>query len=242
MQDKIFEILFEKDDITWQTIIHELVRTEQMDPWDIDISLISQRYIEMLAKFKELDFRISGKVLLAAALLLKMKSVRLVGEDMAVFDRLLSPEDAPLDDSLFDEEPQKLKDAQDYHLIPRTPQLRKRKVSIFDLVKALEKALDVQKRRTVRNYYQPLTMTAPKRGKEITVIIKEVYQRIKSFFIKNKSHKLTFAGLIPSEKREDKVYTFIPLLHLANQHRIELEQNEHFGDIEIRVYDKAKAS
>ena len=242
MQEKIFEILFDKDEITWQTIIYELVRTEQMDPWDVDVSLISQRYIEMLAKLKELDFRISGKVLLAAALLLKIKSNRLVGEDMAMFDKLLSePEDVPLDDSLFDDEPQRLKDSQKYSLIPRTPQPRKRKVSIFDLVKSLEKALEVQKRRTIRNYYPPTTLVAPKKGKEITLIIKEVYQKIRLFFTKNKSDRMTFTQIMPSENREDKVYTFIPLLHLATQQKIELNQEQHFGEIEIKIFDKAKA-
>ena len=35
------------------------------------------------------------------------------------------------------------------------------------------------------------------------------------------------------------VYTFIPLLHLSNQRRIDLWQKEHFGEIEI-VVNKAR--
>src|SRR3990167_3010217 len=88
--ERIFNILLSKaDEVTWQSIIYELVKTEQMDPWDIDISLLTQKYIDMLRTLKEHDFRISGKVLLAAAILLKMKSNKLVGEDLSELDRLL---------------------------------------------------------------------------------------------------------------------------------------------------------
>ena len=88
--DRIFNLLLSKtDEITWQTIIFDLVKSEQMDPWDIDISLLTQKYIEMLRSLKEHDFRISGKVLLAAAILLKLKSHKLVGEELSELDRLL---------------------------------------------------------------------------------------------------------------------------------------------------------
>ena len=45
--DRIFGLLMSKtDEITWQTIIFDLVKSEQMDPWDIDISLLTQKYID----------------------------------------------------------------------------------------------------------------------------------------------------------------------------------------------------
>ena len=88
--ERIFEILFDKDELTWQSIIQELIKTEQMDPWDVNISLLTKKYIETIKKLKELDFRVSGKVLLAAAILLKIKSNKLVGEDIEYLDRLIS--------------------------------------------------------------------------------------------------------------------------------------------------------
>ena len=237
MQEKIFEILFERDEITWQSIIYELVRSEQMNPWNIDVSLLTQRYMQMLSKLKELDFRISGKVLLAAALLLKIKSNRLVDEDIQMFDKLFAQEEniESNDLGLFEEQiPQR--EELNYSLIHRTPQPRKRKVSIYDLVKALEKALEVSRRRILTSI-QP-SMKVPVKPKEVTQIIKEVYARIMSFFTLDKKARLTFSKLIPSDKREDKVYTFIPLLHLANQHKIELLQEQHFGEIEILLRDE----
>ena len=236
--ERIFNIIFSKaDEITWQSIIYKLVKTEQMDPWDIDVSILAQKYINMLRNLKEHDFRISGKVLLAAAILLKMKSNKLVGEDLSELDRLLIGVEEEIEEFGFDETSDVTKLEEIPSLIPRTPQPRKRKVSIFDLVEALERALEVKKRRLL-NSIPPLNLEVPKKKKDITEIIKEVYGKIKSFFISAIKDKLTFSKLLPSDSKEDKVHTFIPLLHLAQQNRIELLQETPFGEIMILLKKK----
>src|SRR3989344_4738215 len=211
--DKVFQLLFDTDEVTWQTLLYELVKKEQMNPWDINISLLTKRYIETIKKLKELDFRISGKVLLAAAILLKIKSNRLLNEDLSEFDRLFTDSEEDILEELGIEEPRAY-DEEKHPLIPRTPQPRKRKVSVFDLVKALEKALEV-KRRRVLNSIPPMDVKIPKKTKDITQVIKEVYGKIKAFF--TRQERLTFSQLVPSNTKEDKIYTFIPLLHLTNQ-------------------------
>ena len=236
--DKIFSIIMSKaDEITWQSIIYELVKSEQMDPWDIDVSILTQKYIDMLRSLKEHDFRISGKVLLAAAILLKIKSNKLVGEDLSELDRLLIGVEDEMEELGFDETGEIPKMDEIAALIPRTPQPRKRKVSIFDLVEALERALEVKKRRLL-NSIPPLNLEAPKKKKDVTEIIREVYGRIKSFFINTLKDKLTFSKLLPSQSKEDKVHTFIPLLHLAQQNKIELLQEVPFGEIEVLLRKK----
>jgi len=230
--EKIFEAIYSKNEITWQTLLYELVKTEQMDPWDINISLLAKKYIDVVKKMKELDLRISGKMLLAAAILLKIKSNRLLNEDLSEFDRLLTESEELLD----------LEDDAEYRprdqigkvpLIPRTPQPRKRKVSIYDLVGALEKALEV-KRRRVLNSIPPMHLEAPKKTRDITEVIREVYTRIKSLFSRGSS-KVKFSQLLQSDSKEDKIYAFIPLLHLTTQRKIGLEQQEPFGEIDIML-------
>ncbi len=236
--ERIFNIIFSKaDEITWQSIIYELVKTEQMDPWDIDVSILAQKYIDMIRNLKEHDFRVSGKVLLAAAILLKIKSNKLVGEDLSELDRLLIGVEEEMEELAFDETSDIHKLEEIPSLIPRTPQPRKRKVSIFDLVEALERALEVKKRRLLKSI-PPLNLEAPKKKKDITEIIREVYGKIKSFFISTIKDKLTFSKLLPSNSKEDKVHTFIPLLHLAQQNKIELMQQTPFGEIEILLKKK----
>ncbi|MBI1935639.1 segregation/condensation protein A [Candidatus Woesearchaeota archaeon] len=236
--ERIFNIIFSKaDEITWQSIIFDLVKTEQMDPWDIDVSILTQKYIEMLRTLKEHDFRVSGKVVLAAAILLKLKSNKLVGDDLSELDRLLMGVEEEMEELGFEETGQREKLGEIPALIPRTPQPRKRKVSIFDLVDALERALEVKKRRLLHSI-PPMNLEAPKKKKDITEIIREVYGRIKAFFYSALQGKLTFAKLLPSESRDDKVHTFIPLLHLAQQNKIELVQETPFGEIEVVLKKK----
>ena len=231
--ERIFQLLYNQDEVTWQSLLHDLVKKEQMNPWDVNISLLTKKYIDTIKKLKELDFRISGKVLLAAAILLKMKSNRLLNEDLSELDRLLTQSEEELIDELDLEEPQTHHEEK-HTLIPRTPQPRKRKVSVFDLVKALEKALEVKQRR-VMNSIPPMDVKIPKKTKDITQIIREVYTKIRSFFIINKQKTLTFTQLVPSKTKEDKIYTFIPLLHLTTQRKVNLSQQEHFGEIEIML-------
>ncbi|MEK6984282.1 MAG: ScpA family protein [Nanoarchaeota archaeon] len=240
--ERIFNIIFSKaDEITWQSIIYKLVKSEQMDPWDIDISNLTQRYLDMLRTLKDHDFRISGKVLLAAAILLRMKSNKLVGEDLSELDRLLIGVSDEMDEMDFDEQGELAKLDEFPALLPRTPQPRKRKVSIFDLVEALEKALEVKKRRLLHSI-PPLNLEAPKKKKDVTEIIKDVYGKIKSFFVNALGPKLTFSKLLQSQSKEDKVYTFIPLLHLAQQNKIELAQENPFGEITIMLKRKTDES
>ena len=236
--ERIFSIIFSKaDEVTWQSIIFDLVKSEQMDPWDIDISTITHKYIEMLKTLKEHDFRVSGKVLLAAAILLKIKSHKLVGEDLNELDRLLIGVEEEMEELGFEESGKITKLTEIPTLIPRTPQPRKRKVSIYDLVEALERALEVKKRRLLHSI-PPMNLEAPKKKKDITEIIREVYFKIRSFFSGTLKETLTFRKLLPSESREDKVHTFIPLLHLAQQNKIELLQESPFGEIQIMLKKK----
>lgn len=242
MQEQIFDMLFNKDEITWQTIIYELVKTEQMDPWDIDISLLAERFLEKLKALKEMDFRVSGKVLLAAAILLKIKSDKLLTDDIAAFDRLLNATD--LDDNEFYEEISNemkrhgiLPEGEEFRLVPRTPQPRKRKVSVYDLVSALNKALEVKNRRSKRFVPQAPEVKIPAKQTDISVVIKSVYSQIVSYVAKQNSARMKFSSLLGSDDKQTKVYTFIPLLHLTNQRKIDLEQEGHFTDFDILVLD-----
>ena len=49
---------------------------------------------------------------------------------------------------------------------------------------------------------------------------------------------MLFSELIDSDRKEDKIATFVPLLHLTTQEKIDLYQKEHFGDIEITLIKK----
>ncbi len=236
MHDKILNLLVEQNEIGWKQVLYDIVNSEGMDPWNINISLIANKYIEKLNLFRGMDLKVSGKVLLAAAILLRVKSKRLVGEDLEEFDRLLAGAEET-EQEFYDELERELMRgeelAKSVELIPRTPQPRKRKVSIYDLVKALEKALEVKKRRMM-NTLTRVDVAIPEKKIDINAEIEKLYQRILGHFSRH-DKKLTFTRLVASDTKEGKIYTFIPLLHLTNQSRIDLDQQDHFGEIGITL-------
>lgn len=233
MEEKIYDLLLKESEVTWQEIIHNLVKDEQMDPWDVDLTKLTHKYIETVKKMKEMDYFISGKVLLASALLLKMKSHRLVQEDITNFDAFLFHQDQ--------EEFQELGEYLPYHehkvdiprLGVRTPQARKRKVSIADLISALEKALRVDTRRKLRlqsflAFHKP---EIPERKVDISLLIEQVYKKLSELFQQRKS--IPFSELDPGTGKQETILTLLPLLYLHNGKKISLEQEEAFSEIQI---------
>src|SRR3989344_2670199 len=236
MQDKILEMLMQKDEITRQTILLDLIKTGEMDPWDVDISILSKQYLETIKKLQESNLFLSGKVLLASAILLKIKSEKLLSEGIANLDNMMFPHEEieELDDFqsrriILDVEPK---------LTIKTPQSRKKKVSVNDLIEALEKALNVNERRLLRlaERNRVPEMIIPEKQIDITSLINDLLKQI-SLKIDGKPI-ITFTELVGSEERRMKLAAFSPLLHLANQEKIELHQEKSFGEINIKLYEK----
>ena len=197
MQEQIFDLLLKQEDVTWKTILYDLVRNEQMDPWDIDVSLLAQRYIQAIRQMQEHDLRISGKILLAAAFLLKIKSTHLVDHDLNELDKLINQTEAAIDEEeLFDglAHPQRKK-LDPFVLIPRNPQARNRKVSIYDLIDALQHAM-ITKRRILAQQ-RPVKITLPTRKIDIMDAIRDVYHKITFYCEKDETTKLSFSRLLP---------------------------------------------
>ncbi|MDD5132831.1 MAG: segregation/condensation protein A [Candidatus Nanoarchaeia archaeon] len=235
MQDQLYSMLMQKDEITWQSLLHELIRTGKLDPWNIDISILAQRYLDAIRTLQEANFFISGKVVLAAAILLKIKSDKLLTEKLAAFDQQLFSQGEIENMEEFGEMPENARLlAGNPQLTIKTPLARKKKVNLNDLMGALQKALEVDQRRTMKRVREEgylKQVKLPEKKVDISILIKNLYDKILGFF--KEKEKLTFNELIPSDKKEDKIMTFLPLLHLVNSKKIDIDQKEHFGEIEI---------
>ncbi|MDO8628281.1 MAG: hypothetical protein Q7R56_00835 [Nanoarchaeota archaeon] len=233
MQEQIYHMLVEKDEVTWQSIIYDLVKSEQMDPWDIDVSILAQKYIEKIHELQEHNFFLSGKILLASAILLKLKSIKFVDEHIAGFDSLLFARE---EDLLLDDQQSPFAAEEIPPLLIKTPQQRKRKVSIQDLMQALSAALRVEDKRNIRKMKERVIREVHLPGKkiDITLLIKNLYGKIIGWFSRNQT--LTFQQLVPEgAAKKDVLLTFIPMLYLSNQQKIDLNQEQAFGKIDITL-------
>jgi segregation and condensation protein A len=231
-QDQFDRFVF-NEDMYWQEIIYDLINTEQLDPWDIDISVLANKYLEKIKELEEANFILSSKVLLVASLMLKLKSDLLLNKyikdlDDVLFDRKSLPiqEKIVFDD--FDE-------SDIPELLPRSPLPRYKKISLQELISALEKAVKTEKRREVKKIAEieqedRIKYLMPKKTISLTDRIKNIHQRILEIFKNNEC--ISFSEFAPG-KRQDKINAFIPLLHLDNHNKLWLHQPAHFEEIWI---------
>lgn len=232
-QEQIHSLLF-GEKLSWQAIIYDLMNSERLDPWDIDISLLSNKYLEKVRKLEEANFFVSSKVLLAAALLLRIKSEILLNIDLKSLDDILF---GKKEEKRYVQERIELdEDVPD--LVPRTPLPRFKKVTLNELMAALGKAITTETRRikrvvVARQQEFEMSMVLPKKTINIQSKIKEAYHRLKEIF-KNRDERVSFSEF-GGKTNEEKISNFIPLLHLDTQHKVWLEQENHLDEIWIML-------
>jgi len=231
-QDQIHGILFNRE-LGWQEIIYDLINTEQLDPWDINISLLADKYLEKIQKLEETDFFVSSKVLLAASLLLRIKSEILLNKYLKSIDEILFEKKELKRPSLERIE----LDEEIPELVLRTPLPRFKKVTLKELMESLGKAITTENRRIGkeiinRNALRETSFSIPKKTIKLKDKIKEIYDKIYDHFKINKDkNKISFSDFTGG--KEEKLMCFFPLLHLDHQKKVWLEQESHFEEVYI---------
>ena len=230
-QEQIHGLLF-GDTLSWQQIIYDLINTEQLDPWDIDLGLLAAKFLEKVKLLEEANFFVSSKVLFAASLLLRIKSEILLEEDVKGLDDILY---GRKDEKKYHQERLEL-DEEIPELLVRTPLPRFKKVTLEQLMKALDTAINTETRRIKRVVLTKqqefeTSLSLPKTRINIQDKIREVHGQLKGIFEK-RDEKLPFSD-ISGETKESRIGTFVPLLHLDNQQKVWLEQEGHCEEIWI---------
>lgn len=232
-QEQLYDMLTSKE-VSWKAILLDLIKTEQLDPWDVDISLLVDKYLEKIYEIEELNFFISSKILLAAALLLRIKS------------ELLRSSVRDVDEILFGKKEEQIKEKEIIEInedeipliIPRSPLPRSRKVTLNELLTALNHAMKTEYRRikkelVMKKMAEEAKMVLPRKNYvDIRVKIRELYTKIKSFFVKNREIGMTYSDLAGTN-REEIISCFLPVLQLTNSKKINLQQDEPFEEIFI---------
>ena len=135
---------------SWQELLFELVH--DMDPWDIDLKILSLRFIEYIESFKGSngkDLKVSVKVLLVAVIIYKMKVDNLTGNG-SIIDTKDTDEEETDFFNVNDENIVTSEDVKGISIPPISIMLRRMprgKLSLDDLVCAHEKEMKVTVRR-----------------------------------------------------------------------------------------------
>ncbi len=203
----------------WEYLLLDIIKTEQIDPWDIDITKLTQNYIERVRKMRELDLRMPARVIFAAAFLLRMQSetLTLTKSDDSRFDELFGRgegEDIP------SEEPEIVPLLQ-LHLT-RKPV---RKITLSDLISTLETAFE--KSHKERALPHQIALHFPE--VDIVELIERLYRKIYSI----PENRIPFSTLLPEKTANAAVDAFLPLLHLVQEQKVDFEQESLFSEIFI---------
>jgi segregation and condensation protein A len=233
-QEEIHDLLFSRE-IEWQEIIYDLINTEQLDPWDIDLIVLTEKYFKKIEELEEGDFFISSKVLLAASFLLRIKSEILLNKYIKSIDEILfgnkeAQKKSPFERIELEEEIPEL--------IPRSPFPRFKKVTLKELLESLNQAITTENRRIKKeivnkNAIRESSISLPKRNFSINDKIKEITEKLLAHFSSQENHKKISFTELAGENREKRIEHFFPLLHLENQKKIWLQQSGHFEEIHI---------
>ncbi len=198
-------------------ILLGLVQEHKLDPWDVDIEKLAGVYLHRVREMREFDIRISGRTLLSASVLLRMKS------DFVLNGRGGSVAEEGLEE-VFDLD---LPELGQVTIVQRSP----RKITLLDLMGVLQDALkEIPARKPLqRRKLEKIMQTLSEYQINIERYLEELYQRIKSLVASGQD--VPFSALVLERTRLAVARTLLLLLFLSIQGKVVLQQPEPFGEI-----------
>jgi len=174
-------------------------------------------------KMKRLNLHISANVILAASILLRFKSdtIRFHEEKEEEPPAMFIP-DVPYQEPVIP-------------YLEATARVTKRKVTLNELISAVEDVMSKEKRKAQRRR-QKLNVIIPEPLMEMATSEEDFAKKLKEVYahVKHKADKenmALFSNLVEHKTVENVIGTLVPLLHLANNQRISMWQEEVFGEI-----------
>lgn len=212
---------------TWKEVLLELVDSNSIDPWNIDIGEIANEYVQTIRKMQVMDLHIPANMTLAASILLRMKS-----DSMVMFKEALQEVEEGV------AIPRQTPEVQE--LIPKFRLQPHKKVTLSDLMDALDEAIKSTDQRALLSTEMATPM-------DFFVVREDIDDKIASAY-KMVSANMSAEGVIEYSKLARMFSTdrnavsdlFIPLLFLAHRKEIDIAQEEFFGDILISLHQGDK--
>ncbi len=206
-------------------ILVNLAKSGEIDPWNIDIVEVTDKFLRQVEELEKMDLRMSGRTLLYAAILLRMKSNVLVE---------VNTSEEVIDDEFPDFA------VSDYP-VPALPLRRssRRPVTLEELLSELKKAELVEKRRFERFEYKKEERRATveevlsiAHEEDIESRVSRMRELLGELF--KKQNNIKFSDLAYPLDRTGRIMAYLSLLFLATKKEIWLEQEELFGELFIR--------
>lgn len=186
------------DQPAWKTILIDLVKSSKMDPWDIDVSLLTEKYIAKINNLNSSSLRVPANAILACAILVKTKSRYL---------KLSSIEE--------DEEIDEKSNEKQLFLVDEIPDLlaarsmREGRISLDELVESIEGIIQntTPSRKTAKNIPRmEFNFNTTSIEERLEVVLNLVKQKVDSQGL------VMFNSLLENNENDTVIDTFLPIL------------------------------
>ena len=242
-------------------ILVDMAKQGKIDPWNIDIIDVTEKYFQRMIELKSLNLRVASRTLLFASILCRLQSNVLSGLCIEDFD--YKPEEEVIyDDHGFpveypDEDTEYIPTSNvvsiDEALQRRTSVRlnRNRVVTLKDLIKQLEFYEKLEKRVSMKNAYERakrnirnyskltaeeiISMAHEEYIEESVLKLKDNLGQIFEHQDKIELNELLVLGL-------DRISAYIALLFLSRDTDYELEQDEFYSDLYVVMGKGANAT
>ena len=226
-------------------ILVQLAEKGDIDPWDVDVIEVTEKYLKALNKTPRENLLNAGRAIFYASVLLRLKSDMLLN---------ISNETLTLSqqtENFFPEDDLLLEDGKPYIDLTRLEsfivrstigkQQRKRKISLGDLIFALQQAEEEEERRaqrarlrqerafTIAPIETPEDFLEIAHEEDIEDVVKKIEAIIQEHLTEEKPLTLSFLTSILN----DKLNIFLGLLFLANFQKIVLDQEKMYEEVFI---------
>lgn len=230
-------------------ILVDMVKQGKIDPWNIDIVDVADKYLLRFIEMKSQNLRVTSRTLLFAAVLLRLKSNILEGVDVNQIQENLEnleygDDFEPEYEEGYDQLPMNNVISLEEVLERRTSIRlnRNRVVTLKDLIKQLEFYEEMEKKRELKNKFERAKRRVRSYAKftaddiinlahdeYIEDSIEILHQNLIKIFEKEdrvELNTLTLLGL-------DKISAYIALLFLSVNTDYDLEQDEFYSDLYV---------
>ncbi len=217
------------DQPAWKTILIDLVESEKMNPWDIDVIGLTEKYIKKINELQGNNLRVPANAILACAILVKTKAkyLRLSSLDEKEKEAVLTPEQRAL-------------------MLQEIPDLmagrlaREGRITLDELVMSIEDIIQ----RTTPKKNSSRSIPRIEINFDSTSIEEKMQEVLELIKMKVDSQGIVlFADLIIERDSVDvMVDTFLPVLFLMNNGKIIAYQNEFFGEIFVQLITQPEGS
>ena len=205
---------------TWKSILFDLIARGKVNPWDVDIGVVVEGFMERIREMERLNLYVSGNVVLATAILLKLKALHVEIEE--------------------EEEEEVVIEGVEVVEPPVIALPKARPITVEELVEAVERAMERVKRKAGEGRKREVVVEAPSiplpfQEERVEERIERLYRKLLEL---SREGIVNISSLVLQEGRKDRVEGVRVLLYslfLANEGRLELWQVEPFKDILARV-------